>query len=604
MTANKVIVFGVDGLIPELVHKFCNEGVMPHVSRMLREGASSELLPFISAWGDVNFVSLLSGQAPGTCWRGQGMPQTGMGGLLGEMDRESSRAALVHFPCSIQTEGTGHFVYAPFRESGTSAFNLASPALHSTRLEERTESTQNEILGWPPQKSLAYHLKSNRRLIRKYGDQFVLTIDGKEGRTTDINIIPGPVGTVQLQVPGTLNPILIGPGEWSEWVRLPMGSSVGIVRFRLLQSNMEKGDIEILQSQMNSAGGFSNDPNLERLVHERCGRFISKWTVSASPDSPYADTAFEEGEYQAEWLAKAALALLDEGGCDLFATVFRLNDETHHTCLGEYDPYSPFYSSERSKICEEIMRRSYMVLDRAIGMLLNGKSPETVLLLVSDHGNVPNTHVCDIYRRLEECGLAELDESGLPVMEKTKAYLKAERGGLEVYINLQGREPQGIVPPAAYDEVQSEIYRALSSWSVETRDGLRNVTGLTLRKQDASMVGYWGEEMGDVIFAYSLGFVWGSNMQGESVAPVSSPGANHGPQIPTAATGHSSNYGISLWHGPSIREGYNRNRSTYGPYRMNDVGATIGRLLGVNSMETLDGSFMHDILADKSKSFC
>lgn len=591
----KVIVFGVDGLIPELVRKFCAEGAMPHVSKMLREGASSELVPFISAWGDVNFVSLLSGQAPGTCWRGQGLPKSGTDALLSVMERERRRAALVHFPCSVATEGTGHFVYAPFREVGTNAFELAAPAVHSTRPEPQRVQAADEYLGWPPENALAYHRKSNRRPIERDGVRHVLSIAGNDGSSVELDVVPDQTGGVLLKTPHLPSPVRLEPDGWSEWLQLPLGPSAGAVRFRLLHADAEAGEFEILQTQMNVVQGFSGDPDLERLVHERCGRFISKWTVSAAPGAPHADTAFEEGEYQAMWLAKAALTLLDEGGCDLFATVFRLNDETHHTCLGQYDPYSPFYDPRRAALGEQLMRRSYEVLDRAVGALLAGKSPDTVLLVVSDHGNVPNTHWCDIYARLRECGLVELDDRGLPVMERSKAYLKAERGGLEVYVNLRGRESQGIVPPADYEAVQGQIYRALASWTADTADGPRSVVGLALKKQDASVVGYWGDEMGDVLFAYSLGFVWGRNARGDVVAPVSSPGANHGPQIPTAATAHSSNFGLSLWHGPSIRPGYARDRRMQGPYRMNDAGTTICRLLGLRALGSLDGSFMHDL---------
>ncbi|WP_377944734.1 hypothetical protein [Alicyclobacillus fodiniaquatilis] len=120
------------------------------------------------------------------------------------------------------------------------------------------------------------------------------------------------------------------------------------------------------------------------------------------------------------------------------------------------------------------------------------------------------------------------------------------------------------------------------------------MAGIVLRKQDAGMIGYWGEFTGDVIFSYNQGFVWGTNHH-DTVSEVSVPGANHGPQIPTACTDYSSNFGIALWHGSKVRRGYRRDRHVQGAYAMNDIGFTISRLFNVNDLDSLYGKFMHDL---------
>ena len=74
----KVIIFGVDGLTMPLLRRFCDEGILPAIKKMFDAGAATELLPFISAWGDVNWVTFMSGQCPGKSWIGQGMPPDNM----------------------------------------------------------------------------------------------------------------------------------------------------------------------------------------------------------------------------------------------------------------------------------------------------------------------------------------------------------------------------------------------------------------------------------------------------------------------------------------------------------------------------------------------
>lgn len=210
-------------------------------------------------------------------------------------------------------------------------------------------------------------------------------------------------------------------GNWSEWVRIPLGDNEeGIVRFNLAHYDLDNLEIDLIQSQFNRTTGLSNDLSLEEFLLDTCGPFISTWAIKASPDERYYETGFEEAEYQAMWLAEAALTLLEKKQVDYFATVFRLNDETHHTSLAQYDPSSPFYSEEQSQRYEKNMRNSYIVLDKVIGELLNRKSDDTTVILASDHGNVPNHYFCDIYLRLAECNLCELDDNGLPIYHVQK----------------------------------------------------------------------------------------------------------------------------------------------------------------------------------------
>lgn len=589
----KVIVFGVDGLIPELVYKFSQQGYLPNLTKMLIGGSSTELLPFIPTWGDVNWLSFITGQTPGNCWVGQRIPPENKDHLLGLMEEQGKRAALVHFPETMSVEGTNHVSFAPFA-GDKPAFEISPPTIHSTRLNEWPVKTKEEFLGWPYKSALAYHEKQNRKPLVKTRDHFELTIDTHDDKTFKLKVIPVDEENIAIELPNR-NQVKISPGEWSTWMPIIIKGKQGVVRFKLLTYCFKNKEIDLLQSQINVQKGFCNDEDIERSLLNECGPFISKWTVKADPKIPYHETAFEEAGYQANWLAQAALTLLKEHNIDLFATVFRLNDETHHTCLGEYDPVSPFYSPEQAEICEQTMRKGYEILDQAVGKILDGKSEDTMLILASDHGNVPNVYFCDIYRRLEQCGLAKLDKEGDPVWSETKAYLKDERGGLEIYINLKGREKKGIVDPRDYDTVQADIVRALTTWCYETPHGQQNVVGLVLKKQDAVAIGYWGSAMGDVIFSYNQGFVWGRNERGDVVAPVSAPGANHGPQLPSARTGCSSNYGIAIFHSTNSKPNYQRDCKQFGPYSMDDVGVTISRILGLRDTPTLDGRYMDDL---------
>ncbi|MGY4688188.1 alkaline phosphatase family protein [Salibacterium sp. K-3] len=584
MKEQKVIVFGVDGLIPELVYKFAEEGHLPNMNKMLKEGAGAALLPYISTWGDVNWVSFLAGQPPGDCWIGQNVPKENEENLLGRMEEENKKAALVHFPQTLSTEGTSHFCFAPYYANPS--FEAAPSAVYTTNPGKWPEKRVNEFLGWPPVGTLAHHIKSNRFPVEKTDEGWVFSISLRSGGEAVITVKPFTQDKAIMMLSESRS-VEINFNEWSEWVTLPLEDNTnGMTRFKLVHYDQENQDMDLLQSQITIEGELSNDAELERYLLNRCGPFISNWTVTASPEERYHETSFEEGKYQAMWLAEAALGLLEEKDYHLFATVFRLNDETHHTSLGKYDPASPFYTPEEAPLYEENMRKSYEVLDQAVGKILKDKQEDTTLIVASDHGDVPNHYFCDVHKRLEECGLCVLDEEGKQVQSESKAYLKDERGGMEVFVNLHGREENGIVPPEEYEEVQNAIFRTLAAWCHSTGKKTLPVTALTIKKQDASIIGYWGADVGDVIFAYNKGFVWGKNNK-DVTAPVSGPGANHGPQIPTASTNHSSNLGIAMFYGDAVNSSFPPAHNE-APFSMAQAGQTIAKLLKVDKRDTLD----------------
>ncbi|GHB14953.1 alkaline phosphatase family protein [Salinicola rhizosphaerae] len=591
----KVLLLGVDGLIPELVERFCAEGVLPNIQRLRDEGGSTRLLPYISTWGDTNFVSFLTGQAPGTSWVGQRQPPSGTGHLLELMRDAGQRAALVHFPESLVPAGERDLCFAPFYSgSGPAPMELAPACLHSTHLDQwtRTVSTATtEALGWPPTGTLAHHQKHNRFAIERTDDGFVALIPAHRAEPVRVNL-QADGERLRLTVAGS--EASLGVGEWSDWLPLvgvhAITGKPGAVRFKLLDYDVTNGKIDLLQSQVTAPAGGSGRPGLARRLIERHGPFISKWTVSADPDTRYFETSFEEGRYQLEWLVDSALTLLNDEGFSLFATVFRLNDETHHTCLAQCDPESKFYQADDHQRYLEVIRGSYRILDDAVGRALEGCDDDTTLVLASDHGDVPNSHLCDIHRRLAEFDLCTIDAEGKADVAQSQAFLKDERGGLEIFVN------RDLVPAAEIARVQTRILKALTTWYVETDAGERNVVALALKKQDAAPLGYWGERMGDVLFAYAPGFVWGTNQRGDTVAELVTPGANHGPQIPSASTAFASNHGIAFFHGAGIRTGVELPfDTTRGVQRMDSPGATFARLLGL-STDSLDGKVLEGLV--------
>ncbi|WP_413724850.1 alkaline phosphatase family protein [Sodalis sp. RH16] len=593
--SKKVIVFGVDGLMMPLIQKFAAEGALPHIRTMLEQGAAAELLPFISAWGDVNWVSFLSGQSPGTAWVGQAIPADNArnANLLYQLERNGLRAALVHFPESIAAPAP-HFTFSPYwGRAEPCPWELYPPAVFTTRYEARRQARteRSQTLGWPPSSPLAYHDKGLWRPLNPTDEKNLYRLDYPATGKTFLLDCRHATPLIRDGERGTE----LVPGRWSPWLALGPDEDYGQVRFYPGRYDPEHNDIEIIQSQVTLPGRMASDAQLGKALVGQLGPFISQWAVKAAVQETYIRSTYRDAEDQSLWLADSALYLTHQQGYALWIAVHHLIDESHHLCLGQYDPRSPFYDAAQAPRYEAVMRECYQILDRSIGKIIAAMDDDCTLLLASDHGAVPNEYMCDIHRYLARRGLVTLDAQGRPLAARSQVYLKDERGGLEIFINLAGREAGGIVPAARYEAVTEQVLKALGEWQVMHDGQPRKAVAWALRKADAASVGYWGDHAGDVLFTYNTGFVWGTSRHGEDICPVNAPGANHGPQKPTAETEHSANYGVILAYGAGIRKGYYRDRLQRGPHRMTDPAATIAHLLGMEH-DALDGNVMYDFL--------
>ncbi|HAU5563142.1 TPA: hypothetical protein JD264_04935 [Serratia fonticola] len=580
----KAIIFGVDGLTMPLLQRYVAQGALPHIARMLQQGSAAELLPFISAWGDVNWVTFLAGQSPGTSWIGQGLPPDNQQSrnLLATMQEAGQRAALVHFPESVKADGD-HFSFAPYwGRAQPWPGEIFRPMGHTTRLTERLGQggAKQQTLGWPPKSALAYHNKGAWQALEVSEEGYVLWLRGGHGDELALTLrVEQGQPSLQFGEQRVVLPI----GQWSAWLSLAAYDIPGSVRFYCGECDA-RGNIEILQSQVTRTDALSSDA---RYLQQQTP-FFSKWVAKAAPQTPYLAATWQEGDEQSQWLVDSALELTQRQGFALWATVHRLVDESHHNCLGQTDPDSPFFDAQQAEQYDGVMRRSYQILDDSIGRLLDETDEETLVVLASDHGAVPNSYMCDIYRYLQKQSLAVLDAQGLPDMARSPLYLKAERGGLEIFVN------HDVVAPQQVEDLCARTLQALSGWQVQEGEGVRNAVSIALRRDDAVALGFWGDCAGDIVFAYNTGFVWGVSQTGEDICAVEEPGANHGPQKPTAETALGSNYGVMLAWGKGIRQGYYHPRQQRGPYRMTDPAATLAHWLGLNTRD-LDGRIMSEI---------
>jgi predicted AlkP superfamily phosphohydrolase/phosphomutase len=120
---------------------------------------------------------------------------------------------------------------------------------------------------------------------------------------------------------------------------------------------------------------------------------------------------------------------------------------------------------------ENIIHDYYVHLDQAIGGLLQDAPSDTVVLVVSDHGCQKMDGGICLNEWLIQEGYLALKEYPTTITRLDPATVDWPRtrawgdGGYygRLFLNVQGREPEGVIPPGDYEAVRTELIERLEA---------------------------------------------------------------------------------------------------------------------------------------------
>ena len=165
-------------------------------------------------------------------------------------------------------------------------------------------------------------------------------------------------------------------------------------------------------------------------------------------------------------LARHLLATRD---WDYFMMVEMGVDRIHHAFWDDMDPAHRFYIAGNQ--FENAIRDYYREVDREIGRLLPFANDETAVLVVSDHGAKRMDGGICVNEWLLANGYLALSEKPDRPMPLNKVKVDWSRtkawgdGGYyaRIFLNVAGREPQGTIAPADYENVRDELIAGLGA---------------------------------------------------------------------------------------------------------------------------------------------
>jgi predicted AlkP superfamily phosphohydrolase/phosphomutase len=173
--------------------------------------------------------------------------------------------------------------------------------------------------------------------------------------------------------------------------------------------------------------------------------------------------------------------LLKEQEWDYFHFVDIGLDRMHHGFWNYFDKKHVLY--QQGNPYENAVPEYYLWLDEQIGKALELLDQDTVVLLVSDHGAQRLDGGIAINEWLIREGLLVLNEypAAVTPFEKLNVNWSQTRvwseGGYyaRVFFNVQGREPQGVIPAAEYESFQNEMKARLEGLADDQGQPLKSL---------------------------------------------------------------------------------------------------------------------------------
>lgn len=281
---------------------------------------------------------------------------------------------------------------------------------------------------------------------------------------------------VTMTVPG--GEVTLGEGEWSQWFEwsfqvTPAFSVKAISRFHALQAD---GTVRVYMTclQFHPKEPYmrlSSPPAYSGELADRYGFYKTiGWeydTHALRQDALLEDAFLDDVKRTSEWQEHLCLEEIDRGNFRLLISAWTAPDRVSHMFWRFRDPKHPLYTEEGAKKYGRVVEDSYKRMDETVGKVMARLKPDDVLMVVSDHGfksfrtgfNVNTWLIRNGYLSVKGGGDAASAFNPKEFLDgydwsQSKAY---SLGLGSIFLNLKGREGQGIVEPSEAEAVIAEL---------------------------------------------------------------------------------------------------------------------------------------------------
>ncbi len=350
--------------------------------------------------------------------------------------------------------------------------------------------------------------------------------------------------------------------QWSPWIKVKENTTDAVFRVRPIKIDCSKDSVQLYVSPVNRCHQFSDPKECGNKLYSNLGVYQEPLNISALLvgwlDSEGLVNEFRE---QAIWQAKATIELTKNMGFTGVLSKWHAFDKFYHFFFQKIDPVAPSFNKEQFNYYENIHKNILKIADEMVGYVLKEKDDETLLVVCSDHGLMPSARHASVPNLLVKHNFTVLKKKirRKPEIDwkKTKAVLHPY---VQIWVNLNGRDPQGIVSPGSeYEKVRDDIIKLLRGWK-DTKTG-DYVIAHVFRTEDGAFYGLGGGRDGDIRFFASPGYSVYRNSSpskdGILVKDAYGPYmGDHGSCEPTTRFGRGSETAMIGMYGHGIRHGH------------------------------------------------
>lgn len=504
---------------------------------------------------------------------------SGVGCVLTDIDVADESAGSAGAKALDQSLNAKVLVNMVMNEHEGECAGAAKPALY----DALTTVPLTDAKGWPeaPEGAKEFMIPVSGGMGRRP----VLVIPNEDGKFTKVAIYKSKKEAEPLVV---LDEVGVVVNDIYD-VTSKNGKIYDVVRQAILVRIEEDG------SEVEVWYGNAMEPNNDTLFHphsllqqcrENVGEFRSVALVSGT--SPRAGKSIATPLWAAytEWQAECINALIKENDYDVvFSHVHNVDSGGHN--FWEAAKQRPWIAPYDENGLHEVMEDYYIDTDKYLGRFMHLLDEGWDIILTSDHGllcaaeDEPAVPVGDPFginiKVMQELGYTVMkkDENGndLREIDWSKTTAVAQRG-IYIYLNLKGRNPEGIVDPADQYELERKIIDDLYNY----RWNGKRIVSLAVRKKEAVHFGITGENVGDIVYFNEEGF---NRVHGDSISTFQG----------YADTSVSP---IFMAAGPNIKKDYTTDRVI----REVDVAPTVAVLGGVRMPAQCEGAPVYQIIEE------
>ncbi|MCL5109383.1 MAG: alkaline phosphatase family protein [Chloroflexi bacterium] len=646
--AKRLLWIGMDGASLGFIDKFVAEGKLPTFKRLMERGVCSISHPIPPCDTPTNWSSLQTGAHTGTTevvsffTHVPGEPlnvahsNTHSGAVKAELfweaaERQGKKCIVLNWPCSWpsrlkegwQVDGTGPYTpswrisYGQIFLQGQFERRTLDPAIVKKTGGMAAPLSLAPAEGWTnlppshqPPLAASFSLVDGKAGEEKGQYTYHLLVVDSAGQGYDRVLVA--------HVPDAARAICsLGVGQWSDWLTdrftrervldrtyAEHGPEVeGVFRCKLLALAPDASRIALYRTDIWTGDGWARPAELCAELRQAVGPFTEGSELPPATARVLDDwqTYKEQLAWTREWYVQAARYLTQKEPWDVLAIQWHTQDGINHVLARDIMEDEAEYQPAKAAKAWPAFEACYVACDQLVaGLLEAAADDETIVCVVSDHGALPTFRTCYVNVPLVRAGLLNYNfdaAKGKWVVDWSRTKAFPRRG--QLWLNLKGRDPEGIVEPLEYAKVQEQVIQALLG--MRDPENGASCMAAALRKEEASFLGQWGNAVGDVPYFMAPRYA-DSELDYYAVEfdPYTKPdagptdiGCAHHLYLPSAEHGIWKVAAVFFLAGPGVKQAYRRPH----PITQADVAPTLAHLLGIEPPSQCEGMIVADALA-------